>query len=65
MQKDDDDILEDWIRYHANLFGLENLYIVDNMSGEISKHILCQYAALGLHVCEQTDYSKKASICMN
>ena len=34
MQKDEDDILNEWIIYHAHLVGLDNLYIIDNMINE-------------------------------
>ena len=59
MQKDEEDILEDWIRYHAYLFGLENLHIIDNFSKEPSLCILRKYAKKGLDWYQQPDYSKK------
>ena len=30
--KDDTNIIEDWIKYHANLFGYESICVIDNMS---------------------------------
>jgi len=59
MQKDEEDILEEWIIYHSHLFGLENLYIIDNMSGEASIKILQKYGSKGLYWYQQPDYSKK------
>ena len=32
MQKNEDDLLEPWIKYHSNMFGAENLFIYDNGS---------------------------------
>ena len=34
MQKNEDDILEDWILYHSSLVGYENIYLIDNQSNE-------------------------------
>src|SRR2546428_13637720 len=59
MQKDEDDILTEWILYHAHLFGMNNLYIIDNHSGRQSKSILEKYKAQGLNVFERSDYAKK------
>jgi hypothetical protein len=59
MQKDEDDILNEWILYHAYLFGLENIYIIDNGSGEASKSILEFYESQGLNVSYRDDYSRK------
>ena len=38
MQKDEDDLLEPWVRYYGYLFGLENLTIFDN--GTTSKKLI-------------------------
>ena len=40
MQKDDSDILDDWIVYHSYLFGKENIYIIDNGSTDCSLDII-------------------------
>ena len=40
-------------------FGIDNLYIIDNQSGQGSLSILEKYQKLGLHVSSQPDYSKK------
>jgi len=61
MQKDEDDILEDWILYHGYLFGFDNLYIIDNESKPTTKclDILKKYQKLGLHWSQESDYTKK------
>jgi hypothetical protein len=59
MQKNEDDILEEWILYHSYLFGMDNLYIIDNLSNHASITILKKYEQLGLHLSVQTDYAKK------
>ena len=51
MQKDESDLLQPWIEYHASLFGFENLYIWDNGSTEDSiSTILANYEKKGVHV---------------
>ena len=32
FQKDENDILEDWLSYHSYLFGKENIYLIDHNS---------------------------------
>lgn len=59
MQKDEEDILEDWILYHAYLFGMSNIYIIDNYSGRESIEILKKYESQGLHWLQRPDYSHK------
>lgn len=59
MQKNEDDILEEWILYHSYLFGLTNLYMIDNLSDQPSINILKKYEQLGLHLYQRSDYSKK------
>lgn len=38
MQKNEDELLDKWIKYHSHLFGIENLYLFDN--GSTSKKTL-------------------------
>jgi hypothetical protein len=59
MQKDEEDILEEWIIYHSHLFGIENLYIIDNNSRSDSWEILHKYESKGLHVSSKPDYALK------
>lgn len=64
MQKDEDDILHEWIIYHSYLFGIKNIYIIDNNSDEKSKNILDFYQTKGLNVFTRPDYSRKGEyIC--
>ena len=51
MQKNEDLLIEFWILHHAELFGLENLYVYDN--GSDSDHvidILRRYETAGMNV---------------
>jgi hypothetical protein len=59
MQKNEDDILVEWIEYHSYLFGIENIYMIDNGSNEKCQKILRRYSSIGLNVSSQPDYSKK------
>ena len=40
MVKDEDDIIDIWIKYHGWLFGYNNLYIVDNFSTDNTYNII-------------------------
>ncbi len=59
MQKDEDDILNEWIIYHSSLIGINNIYIIDNNSGPVSLHILEYYKKQGLNVFNRPNYAKK------
>ena len=51
MQRDEDLILEPWLRYYGYLFGYENLTVFDNGSESTDvRRILEQYAAVGVTV---------------
>lgn len=43
FQKDEDDILEQWINYHAEIVGYKNIVIVDHNSSSSSLEILRKY----------------------
>jgi hypothetical protein len=62
MQKDEDDILQDWIEYHAKIVGFDNIFIIDNHSGRKSLDILDHYATLGVHISYEDDYAKKGDL---
>lgn len=67
MQKNEASLLWPWIRYHAELFGAENLYIFDNGSSCDSVLGCLQKAvALGVHVDKrywrQDDFNRKGEI---
>jgi hypothetical protein len=67
MQKDEETLLEPWIVYHAYLFGISNLFVLDNGS---TNHDVCRtlkkYSSLGLNVnykhSTQEDYARKGEI---
>ncbi len=64
MQKDEEDILHEWIIYHSYLFGITNIYLIDNGSDEESLQILDYYKKLGLNVYDRPEYSRKGEyIC--
>ncbi|EGP4635122.1 hypothetical protein IZS90_004187 [Escherichia coli] len=51
MQKDEYRLLEPWILHHAELFGLENLYVYDNGSAdERCLNVLKEYSGKGMNV---------------
>lgn len=51
MQKDEYRLLEPWILHHAELFGLENLYVYDNGStDERCLSVLKKYSEKGMSV---------------
>lgn len=59
MQKNEKDLLEPWIKYHADLFGAENIYIYDN--GSTDKNVLLlldKYKEEGIFV--EKKFSSKA-----
>lgn len=64
MERNEANALEPWLRYHAQLFGLENLYVIDHGSehpGVIAT--LAAYEARGLNVFRlpaQVDFRDKA-----
>ena len=65
MVKDEDDIIEDWIKYHSYLFGINNLYIVDNFSKDNTYKILLEYEKKGLNLFRHDNYAFKGEIMSN
>lgn len=70
MQKNETYLLDAWIKYYSYLFGIENLYILDNGSTEQeTKDLLSSHANLGCHVIEQynthADFENKGDIIAN
>lgn len=65
MQKNEDDILEIWINYHAKLVGYNNLYIIDNLSTDNSINILKRYEKIGINFLSYDDYKKKGDFIYN
>ncbi|EHH69331.1 glycosyltransferase family 2 protein [Gluconobacter morbifer] len=67
MQRNESELLEPWVRYHAALFGYENIFIFDNGSGNLkTKRLLREYEDLGVHVDRRfstsEDYPSKGAI---
>lgn len=59
MQKNERDLLEPWLAYHGDLFGLENLYVYDNGSIDpIVIEILNRYEKLGLNIIREFNTSE-------
>ena len=50
MVKNENDIIEYWIKYHGKLFGYSNLYIVDNMSNDGTYEIIEFYQNYGVNL---------------
>lgn len=61
MQKNESDILEEWILYHSKITDISNIYIIDNISTDKSIDILLKYKNKGLNIYTEnyTDYKKK------
>ena len=43
MVKDEADITDHWINYHGNIFGYNNIFIVDNMSSDGTYELCLRY----------------------
>lgn len=59
MVKDEDDIVEDWIKYHGTIFGYENLFIIDNCSVDNTYKICEKYVCKGIKLYIENNYKKK------
>jgi len=64
MVKDEDDIIEYWIKYYGNIFGYKNLYIIDNLSNDNTYNICKKYIKFGINLCQKNDYLKKGDYMM-
>lgn len=67
MQKDEVVLLEPWLVYHGNLFGFNNIYVIDNGSTMPKvRKILDRFITLGIHVDfshrTRADYLNKGDI---
>jgi hypothetical protein len=58
MVKDEVDIVEDWIIYHGNIFGFNNIYVIDNYSIDGTYEILLKFASL-INISRKKNYSSK------
>lgn len=59
MVKDEDDIITDWITYYGNIFGFNNLHIIDNNSTDNTYKICKQFLSKGINLSRKSDYKKK------
>lgn len=50
MTKNELELLEDWLKYHGYLFGLENIYVLDGSDDDRVLEIYDSYKPLGLNV---------------
>jgi len=56
--KDEDDIIEDWIKYHGYIVGYNNIYIIDNYSSDGTWEKINEYKGL-INIYREKDYKKK------
>ncbi len=60
MVKGEVDIVEDWVMYHGELFGYDNLYVIDNYSRDGTYEKLIQLKnQYGIKVFRWANYKKK------
>jgi hypothetical protein len=64
FQKDESELMSDWLQYHASIFGISNLHVIDNGSENV---LLCKllalYEACGATVQLHTgSFSTKANV---
>lgn len=67
MQKNEGDLLQNWIAYHESLFGSENIFIFDNGSDDISTiEVLRNASSRGVNVsfdyCLQKFFDRKGDV---
>ena len=67
MQKDEVHLLEPWLAYHGQMFGFDNLYVLDNGSTHPGVLLtLARYAGKGVHVdyspCRRDHYLHKGDV---
>ena len=59
MVKDEVDVIRSWIEYYGFLFGMENLHVVDNRSGDGTWEILQSYQDRLGGIYRNADYKAK------
>jgi hypothetical protein len=50
MTKNEFELLEDWIKYHGFIFGLDNIHILDGSDDPRIFELYKKYVPLGLNV---------------
>ena len=58
MVKGENDIVRDWVVYHGNLFGYQNVYVIDNYSKDGTWEILQEFKGR-INLFRLHDYKKK------
>ena len=61
----DEELLEKWIKHHAEMFGMKNIYIIDHGSGFNTKKIYDYYVPLGLNVFAFKGKFKEKKYCLS
>ena len=56
MVKNESDIVKDWVLYHSQLVGIQNIYVLDNMSTDATFNIL---TAMKVNCSRVADYRMK------
>ena len=64
MVKDEVDVVEDWIIYHASMFGYDNIYVIDNYSSDGTYELLQKFVP-GINLYREQDYKKKGDFMTN
>jgi hypothetical protein len=58
MVKDENDIVREWIIYHGELFGYENIFVIDNYSTDGTYEIIQEYKGL-INIGKAKNYKDK------
>ena len=58
MVKDEGDIIRDWIMYHGELVGYENIFVIDNYSTDGTYETLLEFENQ-IHLSREKDYKLK------
>ena len=59
MVKDEEDIVKEWVEYYGEIFGYNNLYIIDNYSTDKTYEILKKYVSKGVCLNRVKKYKNK------
>lgn len=59
MVKDEEDIIKEWVEYYGEIFGYNNLYIIDNYSTDKTYDILKTYISKGICLNRVKKYKNK------